>query len=119
MFGAIFLSLAGVAAAATTTIYQVLLESRVDAAAPNEVYLASFATLDDVFSQTIGSPTGFTQLAVSPSFQIADFAATTITTGDVGGSVPEPATWALMLFGFGGLGLAIRRSRHRTALGIA
>jgi len=29
----------------------------------------------------------------------------------VGGAVPEPATWAMMLIGFGGLGAAMRRRR--------
>ena len=29
------------------------------------------------------------------------------------GAVPEPATWALMLLGFGGAGLALRRARSR------
>jgi hypothetical protein len=33
-----------------------------------------------------------------------------------GGSVPEPATWALMLLGFGGMGMALRRSRRQQAL---
>lgn len=28
------------------------------------------------------------------------------------GAVPEPATWAMMLFGFGGIGMAMRRSRR-------
>jgi PEP-CTERM motif len=28
-----------------------------------------------------------------------------------GGAVPEPATWAMMLLGFGGIGMAMRRSR--------
>ena len=31
-------------------------------------------------------------------------------------SVPEPATWALMLIGFGGLGAAMRVSRRKAAL---
>ncbi|MBV8684696.1 MAG: PEP-CTERM sorting domain-containing protein [Caulobacteraceae bacterium] len=35
--------------------------------------------------------------------------------GDFAIGVPEPATWALMLIGFGGLGMALR-SRRRTAL---
>jgi hypothetical protein len=30
--------------------------------------------------------------------------------------VPEPATWALMLLGFGGMGMALRRSRRRKTL---
>jgi hypothetical protein len=34
---------------------------------------------------------------------------------DHGGAVPEPATWALMLVGFGGVGAAMRRSRKRQA----
>ena len=28
--------------------------------------------------------------------------------------VPEPATWALMMLGFGGIGVALRRSRRRS-----
>jgi hypothetical protein len=27
------------------------------------------------------------------------------------GAVPEPGTWALMLLGFGGIGMAMRRRR--------
>ncbi|HLZ77595.1 PEPxxWA-CTERM sorting domain-containing protein [Phenylobacterium sp.] len=34
----------------------------------------------------------------------------------VGGAVPEPATWAMMLVGFGGLGALMRRSRRAAAL---
>ena len=30
--------------------------------------------------------------------------------------VPEPATWALMLLGFGGIGMAVRRGRKQNAL---
>jgi hypothetical protein len=38
---------------------------------------------------------------------------TLYTTGSPPG-VPEPATWAMMLFGFGAAGTALRRSRRRT-----
>ena len=37
----------------------------------------------------------------------------------VGGAVPEPATWAMMLFGFGATGVALRRQRRKNALAIA
>jgi hypothetical protein len=30
-------------------------------------------------------------------------------------AVPEPATWAMMLIGFGGLGAALRMNHRRTA----
>ena len=38
-------------------------------------------------------------------------------TGNVGATIgtPEPATWAMMLMGFGGLGAALRMSRRRQA----
>ena len=51
---------------------------------------ANFVTLDD--------PTGWSN-------------ATLYTTGS---GVPEPATWAMMLLGFGAAGTAMRRSRRRT-----
>jgi hypothetical protein len=53
---------------------------------------ANFVTLDD--------PTGWSN-------------ATLYTTGDPP-PVPEPATWAMMLLGFGAAGTAMRRSRRRT-----
>ena len=31
------------------------------------------------------------------------------------GAVPEPATWTMMLLGFGGVGIAMRRNRRRLA----
>jgi hypothetical protein len=41
-----------------------------------------------------------------------------ITFFDTGGgpAVPEPATWAMMLFGFGAAGIAMRRSRRKILL---
>ena len=53
---------------------------------------ADFVVLDD--------PTGFSNAVL-------------YTTGTPPG-VPEPATWAMMLFGFGAAGVALRRSRRRT-----
>lgn len=37
----------------------------------------------------------------------------------VGGAVPEPATWAMMLLGFGAAGVSLRRQRRKAALAIA
>ena len=37
-------------------------------------------------------------------------------TGRPVGSVPEPATWAMMLVGFGGIGMAMRRQRRSRRL---
>jgi hypothetical protein len=49
----------------------------------------------------------------------------TYTLGDSSGSgtfnitaVPEPATWAMMLVGFGGIGAAMRRSRRNQAVAL-
>ena len=64
------------------------------------------------------------------AFWLIDLGSTvtnTITLSDGAGSsnaqifaagtpgVPEPATWAMMLMGFGGIGMAMRRSRRRNA----
>lgn len=46
-----------------------------------------------------------------------DLAAThSYTISAVGGAVPEPATWAMMLLGFGVLGASMRRNRVRVAI---
>ncbi len=65
---------------------------------------------------TVGNVTGFYKI---------DFGSTPTTLGvnlrgisnaylfTSSNPVPEPATWALMLLGFGGIGMALRRSRRR------
>jgi hypothetical protein len=80
-----------------------------------------------------GSQAAVVQLSFSaPGEDQTAFSATTPATGDVGGqqlgaaktsiplilvppdaiAVPEPATWALMLVGFGGMGAILRRRRQ-------
>jgi len=54
--------------------------------------------------------------AFDPGFSL-DFL--TPIQSSAGLSVPEPSTWALLLAGFGGLGLALRRRRAKVALAAA
>ncbi len=56
-----------------------------------------------------------------PAFtDIAEFAPGNGTfTPSLGGAVPEPATWAVMLVGFGAVGAAMRGSRRKAAAGLA
>jgi len=43
-----------------------------------------------------------------------------VSTGALpAGAVPEPATWAMMLLGFGGMGFALRRTRKRNLAQLA
>ena len=55
----------------------------------------------------------FTAIMVRSTSPIKEFKQQSITLGSVPAPVPEPATWGLMLLGFGGMGLALRRSRRR------
>jgi hypothetical protein len=69
--------------------------------------------------QLIASPSGNFALHVNNvSFSGSAPAGETVLRQDINGyirAVPEPGTWALMLLGFGGIGLAMRR-RRRPAL---
>ena len=56
-----------------------------------------------VGAQTSGGQTNFYALKTAEAFSLS---ADTPTS-----AVPEPATWAMMLFGFGGLGFQLRRKR--------
>lgn len=62
--------------------------------------------------------------AVDQAFGLTDIALGTTATicatrvCDTGGGVPEPASWALMIAGFGGVG-AVLRSRRRPVLGLS
>jgi hypothetical protein len=88
--------------------YRVLVQTRADGTAPFEVFLASFATLDDLFAGTTGALTDFTQIAISPDYQIAGFSSVTTETSPPG-SVPEPASLCLILVGLGAARFTMRR----------
>jgi hypothetical protein len=69
----------------------------------------------------------FTGPTTAPVFRFGtfDLASTPRNGGDpvqpltyrvtIGAPVPEPATWAMMIAGFGAVGVALRRRRRRTA----
>jgi PEP-CTERM motif len=74
---------------------------------------------DGVSAQTFLAPTGSTRLflAVADSFgsstgNLGSLAVTYSSTA--GGAAPEPASWALMIAGFGLAGAALRRRRAAT-----
>lgn len=60
-----------------------------------------------------GRPATITQL-------VYDNSGAALTVAAVGGAVPEPATWAMMLMGFGAVGFAMRRRANvKTAVRFA
>lgn len=60
-----------------------------------------------------GSDTLTIRASDHPSYIALDDVSVTAT---VNGPVPEPATWAMMLIGFGGIGFAMRRKRGAAVL---
>jgi len=71
--------------------------------------------LYDTFSQTVTTAIG-TSYTLNFSFTNVGQGgnALRVSTGALpAGAVPEPATWAMMLLGFGGIGFAMRRTGKR------
>jgi hypothetical protein len=56
---------------------------------------------------------GFNSLGV---YSLDDVSVKPRVETDTGGGVPEPASWALMVLGFGGLGAVLRRRRGQVGL---
>ena len=84
--------------------------------------------------QILGTTSGFAQFGgqnvftgpvTNPVFNVGTYTFTgfsrgTLTISAVTAAVPEPATWAMMLIGFGGIGFAMRRrSKVRTTVSYA
>ena len=79
------------------------------------------ANLGQTQLSVIGGGDLFTGSASNPTFNTGTFnlsggftagAATLTITRAAVAAVPEPATWAMMLMGFGAMGVAMRRRRH-------
>ncbi|MEK6638484.1 MAG: PEPxxWA-CTERM sorting domain-containing protein [Pseudomonadota bacterium] len=74
----------------------------------------------------LGLLAGVSYFAVSSGFDNSDFGRFTLTVdgpGNIvgggaggGGGVPEPATWAMLIFGFAGVGMSLRRRRGAVAV---
>jgi PEP-CTERM motif len=71
--------------------------------------------LNVINDPTNGLPTGGPGLKSNGNFVLNEFTADATATTDV----PEPATWAIMLVGFLGLGFLLRSARRKNAAGIA
>lgn len=64
------------------------------------------------YSFTCGTTCGSTQ-----QWETLDNRAVTVTltSRDIGGAVPEPATWMMMILGMGAVGFAMRRQKQQQA----
>lgn len=92
-----------------------------------QVTLTFVDTAGEVFQQTFSRPANGFFNAIAIDGQLIDYfsIAANGTIGDIRqiriggvqaiGAVPEPATWAMMLLGFGAAGALARRRRHRFA----
>jgi hypothetical protein len=63
-----------------------------------------------------GGTSAFDYITVSVTgTTISEFKQDSINLGSGRPALPEPATWAMMLLGFGGIGMAMRRSKRRSS----
>ena len=99
------------------TPIHLLLESDQDRPAGQEVFLASFDTLDDFIAANFAS-IGFTDIDIAADFSIAGFTME-FQLDDLPVKVPEPSGIGMLLFGMLGLILARlhwpRRQRRHTS----
>lgn len=94
---------------AGSQLFQALLQGSVTSVNGGSVFI-NF----DNTPQLITTPGGSFTLQVN-DVSVAAGGATQILSGQLQ-AVPEPATWAMMLLGFGAIGMAMRRRRRNLAL---
>jgi hypothetical protein len=79
----------------------------------------SYPGATGLYSYDLGGATGETLVATITRNSQWTMLGEVTFTGTPGGSVPEPASWATMLAGFGLLGAGLRRRRQRRATALA
>ena len=89
-------------------VYHLMLESDADAAGGSELSLISYATFADLLANTQAS-SRFLPQNIASGYSVKGFEFESAGVGP--GTVPEPATWTMLLMGFGALGSLLRRRR--------
>lgn len=73
-----------------------------------------FVNFDNA-TRTFASSAGPFTFALN-DVSISSNSSTQIVSGQIQAAVPEPGTWAMMLIGFGGMGVALRRRRKLSTI---
>ena len=90
----------------------------------NVRFAGGSSTSYDIFTQTFNTTIGttynlsylFTDQACRGCTAVPNGLRITVAEPAVAAAVPEPATWAMMLLGFGGIGFSMRRQRKQAQL---
>ena len=107
--------------AGTIDVYYLLAGSGLDANNLTNYTLCatcSYAADNSNLNKLLSGGT-FDGFAIKTTAPIAFFEVKQMSFNGVPGAVPEPATWAMMLLGFGGMGVALRRRRRVVSLHLA
>ena len=89
-----------------------------DLAGPASCYLSKSSFCVFIHDATSATPDmiGFTQVTSSGGSWVAEVRSVEFEDVGRGGAVPEPATWALMILGFGAAGARLRRRALRGSI---